>query len=180
MAFSQVLLAELLDVNDIWAIDIPILPAQAIKFFLKIFGAWPRQDLKTHVLLDQLATLANLNGRLLLVTGQDPDLDVRFNQHINGLRDSVLQFVFNGRGTTIDKISFVGVVQGCQLLLFHNQSSIRCFDLVDLIIELVIFLLVHFFLAYDERTEAFLGKTEQLSLNVHELLLVFIFFGEAR
>ena len=96
MAFSQVLLAELLDVTDIWAIDIPVLPAQAIKFLLKIFGTGPRQDLKSHVLLDQLATLANLNGRLLLVTGQDPDLDVRFNQHINGLGNSILQFVLDG------------------------------------------------------------------------------------
>ena len=66
------------------------------------------------------------------------------------------------------------------MLLFHYQSRIRCFDLVDLVIKLVILLLVHFFLAHDECTEALLGKTEQFSLDVHELLLVFVFFGETR
>ena len=38
-------------------------------------------------------------GSLLFVTSEDPNLDAGSLEVGNGLRDTVLQFVFDGRGT---------------------------------------------------------------------------------
>lgn len=45
-----------------------------------------------------MAPLTNVNGRFLFVSCQDPDLDVRFHQSLNGLRHLVLELVLDRCG----------------------------------------------------------------------------------
>lgn len=42
--------------------------------------------------------LTYIDGSLLLVSGQDPDLDVSLHQGLNSLRDTILQLVLDCRG----------------------------------------------------------------------------------
>lgn len=51
------------------------------------------------VVVQQFAGVRNVNGRFLFVTGEDPNLQARLTQFGDGFRDSVLQAVFNPRGT---------------------------------------------------------------------------------
>lgn len=47
---------------------------------------------------DYFSTLTNVDGCLLLVPSQDPDLDVGLHQGLNSLRHLVLKLVLDGCG----------------------------------------------------------------------------------
>ena len=74
----------------------------SFEFSLSCRG-WVRVDERCqadneHGRVDQTARVGDLDGRLLLVAGQHPDLDAGLAQLLDRLRHAVLQLVLDARG----------------------------------------------------------------------------------
>lgn len=61
-------------------------------------GGETGRDLLTYDRSVPTLELTYINGSLLLVSGQDPDLNVSFHECLNGLRDMILQLVLDRSG----------------------------------------------------------------------------------
>lgn len=51
------------------------------------------------IMVQKFAGMSNVNGRFLFVAGENPNLQTCLTQFSNGFGDSILQAVFNPRGT---------------------------------------------------------------------------------
>ena len=69
------------------------------------------QDFLLHVVLYEFAALSNLDRCLLLVSRQDPNLDVSLNKHIYALRHAILKLILDSSRSTIRKIPLVRVIK---------------------------------------------------------------------
>jgi len=56
-----------------------------------------------------MASLADLDCRFLLISCKNPEADVRFHEKRDGLWDTRLQFVFDGRTPEVGQVSLLGV-----------------------------------------------------------------------
>ena len=62
-------------------------------------GGFFVDDQKGHILTDEFAAHADVDGRLLSISGQDPDLDAGRLKGVDGVGHTILQSILDGRRT---------------------------------------------------------------------------------
>ena len=85
--------------------------SKLVQFVLQFIFGGTGQDLLLHVVLYEFAALANLDRCLLLVSRQDPNLNVSLNKHIYALRHAKLKLILDSGRSTIRKIPLVRVIK---------------------------------------------------------------------
>lgn len=122
--------------------------------------------MKFHVLLDQLATLSDLDRCLLLVPSEHPDLDVGFDENVDCLWDAILQLILDCGRSHILQVLLVRVVQVGQGSLFLYHRHIGGLNIVDVFIQSFVGVLFEGFLGHDERPESTQGEVTELTIDV--------------
>ena len=91
----EVLFSILFDVRDVHAVDVSKLTDKFVQFVFQFTLGATGQDFLLHVILYKFAALANFDRCFLLVSSQNPHLDIGLNKHIYGLGYAKLKLILN-------------------------------------------------------------------------------------
>ncbi|KAH6605615.1 hypothetical protein Trco_004768 [Trichoderma cornu-damae] len=123
-----------------------------------------------HIVVEQVAGEANVDGGLDFVAGQHPELDSGLAQELDGIGHAVLETVFDGSAAEQHEVLFNELGNGLKLLLAVLEGGGG--DVV-LLLPLAVFLFGEILLGDAEGAETFASEHLQvLGGNLSQLLLL--------
>ena len=101
LALLEILFTILLDIRDIHAVNVSELAAKFVQLVFKFIFSSTGKDFLLHVVLNELAALADFDSCFLFVSREDPHLNICLNKHVNCLGNAKLKLIFNSRRAAI-------------------------------------------------------------------------------